>query len=382
MAMGKQRWLAAWALLLCGAVVEAQNAGSPGEKPPAEGFKSFAAIQRHFDQRLEKAQQAVQKERLAALEKFLPQAPEAEREIVLATMVELAASLDLYDQVIALSERFVKTHPKSSEAGTVRKLRLTALGRKDRLPEAFKEWQAFLDEGSIERLGEVLESGILLAEAYLNAGDVKAARSVYEAIRDKLPQAIPDEQRQIFSQQLMQNVLASRMESLEWIGRTPLPIEGKDLAGKPVDLAQYRGKVLLLDFWATWCGPCVSSLPHLKQVYEKYHDRGFDILAISLDMDAQQLKQFIEQERLPWRQVWDNQGLPNAQNPFGGPNTRRYNLTGIPATFLIDRDGKIVRTTLTASSLEEAVVRALARPASRPESGPGGHEQTRPVTQP
>jgi peroxiredoxin len=108
----------------------------------------------------------------------------------------------------------------------------------------------------------------------------------------------------------------------------------------------------------------------------------FEILAVSLDLDAEQLNQFIKQERLPWRQVWDNQNLPDAQNPFGGPNARRYNLMGIPATFLIDRDGKIVRTTLTATSLEEAVARAVARPASQPQTEPAPRGETRPVTQP
>jgi peroxiredoxin len=189
---------------------------------------------------------------------------------------------------------------------------------------------------------------------------------MFETLKQKLPQAVPESDREMFSRQLDQQVLAPRVESLSWIGRTPPEIEGKDMAGNPVDLSKYKGKVVLLDFWATWCGPCIAALPELQEAYQKYHDRGFEIIGISLDADSEALKTFLDRQKLPWRQVWDNQGMAGAQNPFGGPNTRKYNLTAIPATFLIDRDGKIARAGVNARTLEQVVSRVLTRPATRP----------------
>lgn len=372
----EKRWLlAAVAVSLCGGMIWAQEGGGTGSavsRPGPDGFKSFGDLQRHFDQRQRESQRAIEKERLTALEKFLPKAPESEREITLAVMVELSSNLEMYNQVIAFSEKFLKAHPASNYAGIVRRLRLSALARQGKTAQAMEEWKAFLAEGKAETLSDVLDSGLQLAEAYLNAGDVKAARSLYEIIRDKLPLSVPEAQREMLAQQLMQGVLSSRFEALELIGQAPPKLEGADLDNKPMDLAQYRGKVVLLDFWATWCGPCINTLPDLKEVYGKYHDKGFDVIGISLDVELDRLKSFLERERLPWRQIWDNQAQPGTQNPFGGSNARRYNLTGIPATYLIDRDGKIARVNVPSASLEQAVAQVLARPSTQSASGSRG----------
>ena len=108
-----------------------------------------------------------------------------------------------------------------------------------------------------------------------------------------------------------------------------------DLDGKTVSLADYRGKLVLLDFWATWCGPCIAELPNVKEVYEKYHDKGFEIIAISLDTDEAALRKFIREHQLPWRQTFDGAGWKT-------PLVQQYGIRGIPAQFLIDREGRVI----------------------------------------
>lgn len=108
-----------------------------------------------------------------------------------------------------------------------------------------------------------------------------------------------------------------------------------DLDGKPVSLADYRGKLVLLDFWATWCGPCIAEMPNIKEVYEKYHAKGFEIIGISLDTDEAALRKFIKENQLPWRQVFDGKRWET-------PLVQQYGIRGIPAQFLIDQEGRVI----------------------------------------
>lgn len=143
--------------------------------------------------------------------------------------------------------------------------------------------------------------------------------------------------------------------TLGWIDQ-PLPDFSPtvDLEGKPISLADYRGKVLLLDFWAVWCGPCIGEIPNVKKVYEKYHDKGFDVIGISLDNDEAVLREFIEENQLPWRQIFDGEG-------WSGPLAEQYGIRGIPAPFLLDREGKVISVNARDDLLEELVAVEIKR---------------------
>ena len=125
-----------------------------------------------------------------------------------------------------------------------------------------------------------------------------------------------------------------------------------DLDGKPISLADYRGKVVLLDFWATWCQPCVAAIPNIKTVYEKYHNKGFDVIGISLDVDETVLREFIEENPLPWGQIFDGKRLK-------GPLAQRYGIRSIPRMFLLDREGKVISVGVRSSTLDKLVAEHL-----------------------
>lgn len=143
--------------------------------------------------------------------------------------------------------------------------------------------------------------------------------------------------------------------TLAWIGQVlPDFSSTVDLHSKPISLADYRGKIVLLDFWAVWCGPCVGEMPNVKAVYEKYHDRGFEIIGISLDSDEAVLREFIKENQLPWRQIFDGEG-------WKGALVQKYGVRGIPAPFLLDRKGKVISVNARGKRLSKLVAAEIER---------------------
>jgi thiol-disulfide isomerase/thioredoxin len=128
--------------------------------------------------------------------------------------------------------------------------------------------------------------------------------------------------------------------------------EEKVASGKSISLGAYRGKVVLLDFWATWCGPCRVEVPHLIEAYKQFRGKGFEIIGISLDTDLDRMQAYTKAQKMDWPQVFDGRN-----REFKLANL--YNVAAIPATFLVGRDGRIVATDLRGGKLAEAIECAL-----------------------
>ena len=135
-----------------------------------------------------------------------------------------------------------------------------------------------------------------------------------------------------------------------------------DLDGRTFTLSSLRGKVVLVNFWATWCGPCRGELPFLREAYKKFNGQGFDILSISLDFPERTTtdayREWITQNGMTWRHVYEQLG-------WKSPLAAAYLVRGIPSPVLVGKSGQIVASgeECRGPALEKAIEKALAEPA-------------------
>ncbi|MCL2118402.1 MAG: TlpA family protein disulfide reductase [Planctomycetaceae bacterium] len=148
------------------------------------------------------------------------------------------------------------------------------------------------------------------------------------------------------------DLLSGLLRRQELIGK-PMPVWGVDLAGNVFDEKTLEGKVVLLDFWATWCAPCVAEFPHLKNLYEKYHDRGFEIIGFNVDSDLEQLSAFLERRLLPWPVLVREKSLGQDAPPL----STYYGARKLPIVILCDRQGNVISLDARSNGLDEILER-------------------------
>jgi len=132
----------------------------------------------------------------------------------------------------------------------------------------------------------------------------------------------------------------------------PITISFDAVDGRHVDTTQLGGKVVLVDFWATWCGPCVKEVPVVKGAYQKLHQRGFEVVGISMDDKKEDLVSFVADQKLPWPQYFEASGW---ENRFG----KQFGIEQIPTMWLLDKSGKL-RDIDATEQLEQKVEKLLA----------------------
>ncbi|QDT83149.1 redoxin domain-containing protein [Gimesia chilikensis] len=127
-----------------------------------------------------------------------------------------------------------------------------------------------------------------------------------------------------------------------------LELSGKGLAGGGIDAKQYRGKVLLVIFWSSWCKPCTEDLPQIQDLYNKYHSQGFDVLGINLDATPELAEAYIKQHKVAWAHIHEEGGLESAP-------ARDFGVISLPTMFLVDKSGKVVNRSATVADVKKTL---------------------------
>ncbi|WP_281631575.1 TlpA disulfide reductase family protein [Flavobacterium luteolum] len=179
----------------------------------------------------------------------------------------------------------------------------------------------------------------LIAELYNNYDEVKA---YYDFLSPKLKAS----SRGI--------ALKEKMETMKRgaKGMEILNFTLKDVDGKDVNIQSYKGKYVLIDFWASWCKPCRAENPNVLAAYNKYKDKNFTVLSVSIDDSPEKWKAAIKEDGLPWTQVRDRENKKSKVMDY-------YNINAIPSTFLIDKNGIIIAQDLRGGALEEKLTEVL-----------------------
>ena len=168
--------------------------------------------------------------------------------------------------------------------------------------------------------------------------DDKARPIANEILKDPVSDALMDKAKAL-------------LRRLDNMGK-PVDMKFVAMDGRPVDLSQMKGKVVLIDFWATYCVPCVEAIPQLKETYEKFHSRGFEIVGISADKDEKALKNFVQQHELPWPEYFERQGSENKFNA-------EFVIDTIPTLWLVDKKGNLHETSVAFPDLQGKVEKLL-----------------------
>jgi thiol-disulfide isomerase/thioredoxin len=246
-------------------------------------------------------------------------------------------------------EAYLGANAEAADADEARSALVEAylfLGQADKLqPLLMARYEGF-DKSEAGDLGELMMEVVQpLFMSLAESGDKDGARGFLDKVsEDMAAHPAAAQIGQFFGQ------LASELDK-PGVGDV-MEIAFTATDGREIDLAAMEGKVVLVDFWATWCGPCIAEMPNLLAAYEKFHDKGFEILGISLDQDGDALAEYVKENGLKWPQYFDGKGW---ENEF----STQFGITSIPATYLIGKEGKVVAMDLRGAALEAAIAKEL-----------------------
>jgi peroxiredoxin len=292
---------------------------------------------------------------IGELAEYLQKNPKADdRDQAYAALFNKAIEHDWFGEVEELAGQYLKSDPDGPVKALAQIIQTMAhahAGKFDLALGRFRELMQGLGQNEQEEFAASFSEN--LAATAVAAGEVATARQVYTTLLASFGE----------SPNLRQKIQAE-LKRLDKVGKPAPAFTTVNINGSPVRLADFRGKYVLVDFWATWCAPCLSELPRLQSAYRTYKAAGFEIIGVSLDENKAAVVDFTKVRNIPWPQVHNSSSSADLVEAFG--------VITIPAVYLIDPEGVIVRLDLRGKALEDTLSRLMKRTpqTARESAGP------------
>lgn len=244
-------------------------------------------------------------------------------------------------RAVDLARGYIKS-PSASAAtrGIAQQTLAIGLAKSGQSEEAVQLFTGQLRFARFQSGGALIEFGRRLATQLRIARDFAAARHVYEEISSKF-----------FLNAEVRGLCENRIKKIDLIDEPAPEIEATDISGAAVSLSSLQGKVVLVDFWATNCPPCLEEMPNIKQLYAKHHDNGFEVVGVSLDGDSAIVEEFTGRTEISWPMIVDDRAVTSLRTSYHVPT--------IPALFVVDRSGKIHQFDVRGRDLQQVIENLL-----------------------
>ena len=314
------------------------NPGAFGVEAPPRS--SVAEIQARHDRAL-----------IRDLDDYLRKNPKADDlEQAYMTLFNKAMEHDWFAEHEGLAKRYLAENPEGAVNSLARIVATMARAQAGRFDEALARYRELMRGlGDPEQEDFAASFADTLAGAATTEGQNAVARQVYETLLEVYGESDGVRQK-----------VEGDLARLDKVGKPAPSIAAKDLKGDLFRLQDLKGKYVLVDFWATWCAPCVAEVPRLQEAYGTYRAGGLEVVGVSLDETPEAVTDFVKSRKIGWRQIHNASG--------GGDLVEAFGVTTIPATFLIDPQGVITRLDLRGPTLDRTLAKLIKSPTDVPKA--------------
>jgi thiol-disulfide isomerase/thioredoxin len=279
----------------------------------------------------------------------------------------LASNLESEERAKAIETAMADSRPE-----------IVSVGWQSYLVEKLSTWDAQDDDAKAQLAAKILERVNAAQPTSLDVSIVQLVASNLDGIDDAFVTKLLIDAVPILEKSDADDVqaalkdanLAGMLRRLTLLGQ-PMELNGELLGGGLIDWKSYRGKVVLVDFSATWCGPCRAEAPNVLNMYNAYKDKGFDVVAISLDQTPEAAQRYVEENGIQWSTLFPTK---EEDRYWNHPLVRHYGVTGIPTAILLDKEGKAVHMNARGPYLQSELRRLLGEPAETAADQPAGNE--------
>ena len=272
-----------------------------------------------------------------------------ERDSIFKAKVTGSPTGDLYTSFYSLTwkpvtDRAGVIYKKMDVASQKGKIKIDSVSRKQ-FDKEFEELGKFNDTvitAFVKQHPSSVATAVIIEDRYIGYAAPEKAAVLYALLNDKV-------KKSVYGAEIKK---ALDLDAKTGLGKFASDFTQPDTSGKPVSLHDFKGKYVLIDFWASWCAPCRAENPNVVKAYKKYHDKGFEILGVSLDNKKEAWLKAIAADGLSWNHVSDLKGWSNAA-------AADYGVKSVPANYLLDRDGKIIAKGLRGEFLDKKLAELL-----------------------